>query len=277
MKALKKIALIVNPTKPKSQPLAERLCALAEKFGVKAVQMQSLKLGENDFEGFDAACVLGGDGTLLSCIKQALRADIPVFGINFGKLGFLATFKDSISDWDFKFILDGNYKVSERALLSAKAKGKSYVALNDIVVRATAPVGMYEAIMHCDGEYLADYSADGVIVSTPTGSTAYNLSAGGPLLTPQLNAYVLTPICPHALANRSIIFDASSVLDIESPTQSGDVFIDGERILTLAPGEKIRIEANSKKIKFLRAISHSHFKILQNKLGWAENPRGNRK
>ncbi len=273
MNRIENIVFVINKLKEKSLPLAEKLSLYAKELGAKSKILDVEKLSLGSFEGCDVCCVLGGDGTLLSCLEYVLEKDIAIFGINFGKLGFLTTFTDNISQEEFSSILEGEYKISTRSLLSLNSKNGKFYALNDIVIRDNNHQRMYKATVYANGEYLADYFADGIILATPTGSTAYNLSAGGPLITPNLNAFVLTPICPHALSNRSVIFDGDRQLSIESKIQAGNVYIDGNFKLSIAQNEKINVKIADKKIKFLRALGHSHFKLLRTKLAWAEDPR----
>ncbi|MFI3291060.1 MAG: NAD(+)/NADH kinase [Opitutales bacterium] len=273
MNSIKNIVFVTNKLKEKSLPLAEKLVGYAEGIGLETKILDVENLEHKQFEGVELCCVLGGDGTLLSCLEYVIEKDIAIFGINFGKLGFLATFTDDICQEDFISILQGEHKISTRSLLSLTKGQDSFLALNDIVIRDNNHQRMYRATVYANDEYIADYFADGIILATPTGSTAYNLSAGGPLLTPNLNAFLLTPICPHALSNRSIIFDGARQIAIESKVQGGNIYIDGNFKLAIAQNEKIFVKIADKKIRFLRALGHSHFKLLRTKLAWAEDPR----
>ena len=272
MKALENIIFVANDSKPMSIPLANRLLGVS-KSKIKTSKLVLIsEMKDSDFDNCDACCVLGGDGTILSCVTSVVNRNIPIFGVNLGKLGFLATFQDSITDEDFLDLIGGNYRISERFLIAAKFKDKEIIALNDVIIKQKHTCDMLLSRVYADDEFLADYSSDGLIVSSPTGSTAYNLSAGGPLLRPKSKALILTPICPHTLSNRSIIFDDSSILEIEALTDGNIIVVDGKDYAMMQKGERIRITMSDKTLGFVRNKDHTYFKLLRNKLGWAKNP-----
>lgn len=270
---MRKILFVVNKTKQKAREIAERLSNVALKAGMEIELCSDFPVPESAFAGADICCVVGGDGTILSCVNAVADCGIPIFGINLGKLGFLAHYSDSIDDESFLTLAMGEGRFLERELLEAKVDGHSFVALNDFAIKASGAATVSGLSVNADGEFIADYLGDGLIFSTPTGSTAYNLSAGGPLIHPKAKVFVMTPICPHTLSNRSLVYDASAKIKISCI--SGDcVFVSDGRIVANFPRyAQADIFISSKTVKFSRLHGHSHFSILRSKLGWAEDPR----
>ena len=270
---MRKILFVVNKTKHKAREIAERLSNVALKAGMEIELCLNFPVPESAFAGADICCVVGGDGTILSCVNAVADCGIPIFGINLGKLGFLAHYSDSIDDESFLTLAMGEGRFLERELLEAKVDGHSFVALNDFAVKTSGAATASGLSVNADGEFIADYLGDGLIFSTPTGSTAYNLSAGGPLVHPKAKVFVMTPICPHTLSNRSLVYDASAKIKISCI--SGDcVFVSDGRIVANFPRcAQADIFISSKTVKFSRLHGHSHFSILRSKLGWAEDPR----
>ena len=270
---MRKILFVVNKTKHKAREIAERLSNVALKAGMEIELCSDFPVPESAFAGTDICCVVGGDGTILSCVNAVADCGIPIFGINLGKLGFLAHYSDSIDDESFLTLAMGEGRFLERELLEAKVDGHSFVALNDFAIKTSGAATASGLSVNADGEFIADYLGDGLIFSTPTGSTAYNLSAGGPLVHPKAKVFVMTPICPHTLSNRSLVYDASAKIKISCI--SGDcVFVSDGRIVANFPRcAQADIFISSKTVKFSRLHGHSHFSILRSKLGWAEDPR----
>lgn len=270
---MRKILFVVNKTKQKAREIAERLSNVALKAGMEIELCSDFPVPESAFADADICCVVGGDGTILSCVNAVADCGIPIFGINLGKLGFLAHYSDSIDDESFLTLAMGEGRFLERELLEAKVDGHSFVALNDFAIKASGAATASGLSVNADGEFIADYLGDGLIFSTPTGSTAYNLSAGGPLVHPKAKVFVMTPICPHTLSNRSLVYDASAKIKISCI--SGDcVFVSDGRIVANFPRcAQADIFISSKTVKFSRLHGHSHFSILRSKLGWAEDPR----
>lgn len=266
----KRLLFVVNRDKHRAGELAARLSGLARSAGFDTDIASSHPLGEDAFRGFDLCCVIGGDGTILGCVNGAAKYNVPVFGINLGKLGFMATFTDAIGDGDFLDAIRGGSESDERSLLAADFGSGEHLALNEFVIKSANVAGIASLRVSADGEFVSDFVGDGLIFSTPTGSTAYNLSANGPLLHPRARAYVLTSICPHTLSNRSIVFADSSSVEV---TGSGALLIaDGSPVGTWDPQRPLKIYTSDKKIKFLRPHARSHFSVLRTKLGWAAVP-----
>lgn len=226
----------------------------------------------------DLIIVVGGDGTLLHAARSLASAQIPMLGINRGRLGFLV----DVSPNDIATVLDeilaGQYKEEFRFQLHAEVVRDGIViaesdAFNDVVVHVRDVVRMIELDTYVDGRYLNTQRADGLIVATPTGSTAYALSGGGPILHPSLNAIVLVPVCPHTLTNRPIVVDAESRIEIkvcERNNPPARVSFDGQANVKLLTKDCIKIRRQSHLLRLIQPVDHDYFEILRAKLRWSE-------
>jgi NAD+ kinase len=226
----------------------------------------------------DLAIVVGGDGTLLSAARRLVDHEIPLLGINLGRLGFLVDISPDAIDSALGPVLEGHFEVEERFLLHAQVGTEpSVLALNDVVLHKWNIARMIEFETWIDGRFVYTQRSDGVIISTPTGSTAYALSGGGPLLAPSLDAIALVPICPHTLSNRPIVVHAGSTIDISvcGNTDPADVRItsDGADITRIALGQRLRVRRHGIPIRLLHPLGHDHYDVLRAKLGWGEHPR----
>jgi len=225
----------------------------------------------------DVIIVLGGDGTMLSVARLVGEKGIPILGVNIGGLGFLtAVQKDELYDVLGK-VFTGECPVEERIMLTACVFRHSeciaeYLVVNDVVVNKGALARIIDLETYIDHNYVATFKADGLIVSTPTGSTAYALSAGGPILYPTLNCVVLAPICPHTLTNRPIVLPDNVVVDIVLRSQNEDVFltIDGQVGFSLRQGDTVEVKKSQFKTKLFNPCERDYFQILRNKLKWGE-------
>jgi NAD+ kinase len=225
----------------------------------------------------DFIVVLGGDGTMLSVARLVGEKGIPILGVNIGGLGFLtAVQKDEIFEVLEK-VITGECPVEERIMLSACVFRHSeciseYIAVNDVVVNKGALARIIDLETYIDHKYVATFKADGLIVSTPTGSTAYALSAGGPILYPTLNSIVLAPICPHTLTNRPIVLPDDVRVEIVLRSENEDVFLtlDGQVGFSLRQGDTIEVRKSQYKSKFFIPCERDYFEILRTKLKWGE-------
>jgi NAD+ kinase len=228
----------------------------------------------------DLVVVLGGDGTLLSvadCVGAA-GVDVPILGVNFGSLGFLteATLPELYPS--LEAALNGQARVEERLMLRATTirAGEAlpeHLALNDVVITKAARARMTDLSVSVGDEFVTRVKADGLIVATPTGSTAYNLAAGGPIVQPVVDAIVLTPIAPHMLTNRPIVIPASSLVRVQPMMAERDelyVTFDGQAGYELQAGDEVRIRCADRRVRLLRHSSRSYFEILRQKLKWNE-------
>ncbi|MCF7568336.1 NAD kinase [Sabulilitoribacter arenilitoris] len=229
---------------------------------------------------FDLLVSVGGDGTILRAITFVQNLGIPIIGINTGRLGFLATIQVDGIESAIQDIIDGKYKISDRSLLAIETTPENKditslnFALNEIAVSRKNTTSMITVDTHLDGEYLTSYWSDGLIVSTPTGSTGYSLSCGGPVITPGTNSFVLTPIAPHNLSARPLVIpDTTEIqLRVNGREEQHLVSLDS-RIATLDNGTLIKIKKAPFKIKMIDLLNESFLTTLRKKLLWGEDKR----
>lgn len=224
----------------------------------------------------DLVIVVGGDGTLLHAASYLSEKDVPLLGINRGRLGFLVDVSPEHIERELDEILAGELFEERRFILSTEIirDGRAIyrgVAVNDVVVHRSDVARMIELDTFVNSLYVNTHRADGVIISTPTGSTAYALSSGGPLLYPDLEAITLVPICPHTLSNRPIVVKADSVIDVtltDPSEREGQVTMDGQRRHHLEGRDGVRIKRHPVPLRLIHPKHHDHFEILRAKLGW---------
>lgn len=228
----------------------------------------------------DIAIVLGGDGTMLNAARQLARYRVPLVGVNQGRLGFMTDIARSDMLSCMEDLLDGRFVPENRMLLDAEVMRDgvsvlSNLALNDVVVDKGAIGRMIEFELFIDGQFIYNLRSDGLIVSTPTGSTAYSLSANGPILHPQVSGIALVPLCPHALTNRPILVGDRNEIEIRiiHATDSRAHF-DGQVTVDLRPGDAVCIRRSDYSICFLHPPGYSYFAMLRQKLQWSERPKG---
>ena len=270
MSRLRRIAFVVNRAKPRADELAGVLMAMAESRDAEAVRVESHPVPEDSLKGFDACCVIGGDGTILGAVAEAARHGVPIFGINRGKLGFLANYPAESATHDFAAVLDGEYARAELSLLECVSRdGRVHTALNDIVMKTPDVFRMVKLAVYSGREFVNTYRADGLVFSTPTGSTAYNLGAGGPLILPEAGVFAMTPICPHTLTNRAVIFPDTAEIRIEKEDPESPVVVSVDGLDPLA-GDlfPLVVRVSEKRLPILRPRGLSHFDILRAKLKW---------
>lgn len=230
----------------------------------------------NNFNSkIDIVIVVGGDGTFLAASRHFSKENIPLLGINTGRLGFLAQIqKHEINDGIEKLI-QGKFKIEERLMIQAKSQeNKQYEALNDIVIRGSSITRAAKLFMYINDNHVCDYVADGLIIATPTGSTAYTLSAGGPVLHPTLNAFVIVPICPHALTARPLVVPSTEKVKIELKTPNENFLLtaDGQKNVTITGSKTISIEKCDYNAKLISIENNDFYCILRNKLHWGISP-----
>ena len=225
----------------------------------------------------DLVIAIGGDGTMLKASRSLCNFDVPLLGINLGHVGFLADIPaDNISK-KLDEIMNENYVEDTRFLLSGQVFRKNKCiyegeALNDIVIQKWNIAHLLELETYINGSFVHIHRSDGMIVSSPTGSTAYALAGGGPIVQPTLDALLLVPICPHSLTNRPIVIDGKSSIEIVITTRETDnarLAIDGEVKLELASNDRIKVNKNDKSIKLIHPSEHDQFHILREKLNWS--------
>lgn len=271
MKPIQTITFAVNSSKPGAAKAAENIAKVAESNGCKTKISQKYPLPKDALEGQDLCCSIGGDGTLLGVLDAALQSDCAVLGINMGKLGFLSTFNEEEASRDLPNLIKGNYSIAERSVLSCRnVSGKTIYGLNDVVIKESQGIGLIRLCVSADDKPVSEYHCDGLIFSTPTGSTAYNLSAGGPIIGPTVRAIAMTPICPHTFGNRSVIFDDSTGIKIESDDSNIEhrITIDGRIRFKTENNFPIELTIADKKLRIMQNPDHAHFAIVRNKLNW---------
>lgn len=218
--------------------------------------------------------VLGGDGTILSIGRNAAKFDVPLLGINLGTLGFLTDVEKTGASSSISKVLNGDYKIEKRIMLEANiinenTASESYIALNDVCVTRGVFSKIVDLHIHVNNDYVDTFRADGVIVSTPTGSTAYNLSAGGPILKPDTKMFAITPICPHALHARSIVISAEDIVTVEIGSHSrGDLLIsvDGQTGSPLKIDDIIKIKRSKYYTSIIKTNDLGFYDVLRQKL-----------
>lgn len=257
--------------------LSDRLKKFEDQFN--GTLKQSTFLPENELvKSSDMVLSLGGDGTMLSSAFQVRHSSTPLVGVNIGKLGFLAEFDlDSFNDF-LGEIKNGKYIIEERMALIGKVKGaeeSDLYAINDIVIDKGPWQKMIELTIKIGDDYVSTFSADGIIVATPTGSTGYSLSAGGPIVAPTAKVIALSPIAPHTLNMRPLVVssDQKIMINVKSPHEKIQVSCDGQRVYTYPSPATIYIERSSQPVKLVHSSKTNYFEILRNKLYWGLDVR----
>lgn len=276
------ILLIQNPAKAQAKELAHSVTQFLQerKTTVFAPREQAGELGVQPYSNdvhVDLTVSLGGDGSILKIIHEFPDLDAPIMGINLGTLGFLADIGLPGMYESLELVLQGQYTVQERLMIEGNTGNqKPCFAVNEIVAHRGTNHTLIDLALHVDGRYLNTFSADGVIVATPSGSTAYSLSAGGPILTPELDSIVITPICPHAISNRPIVLRLHDKIEIECLSDHSPVEIscDGICHISLAARQKFIIRPSVRKFRLVIMKDHDYFETLRTKLGWTGTLKG---
>ncbi len=225
----------------------------------------------------DLLIVLGGDGTLLSAARALGNHKVPILAVNLGGLGFLTSVTLDELYPLLEQVVAGKHRTSERMMLDATIMrggqaAEMQCALNDAVVNKAALARMLDFDVHVDGNHVGRYRADGLVVATPTGSTAYSLAAGGPIIDPDLDAFVITPICPHMLTNRPLVVPDTARIDLDFTAADEPVYItlDGQIGFQLKPKDRVTITKSKSRVALVRPPSKTYFEVLRNKLKWGE-------
>lgn len=264
-----------------SEYLTDHQCSvMLEAETASMVANQHLPIASLDKIGreCDLAIIVGGDGTLLNAARNLVDYNVPILGVNLGRLGFLVDISPEDLTRRLDELLAGKYEEEHRILLSAVIHHKDGSisksdAFNDVVVHKWDVARMVETETYINGKFLNNMRADGLIVSTPTGSTAYALSGGGPILQPDLDALVLVPICPHTMSFRPIVIDGESKIEIivKDSTAKAQITCDGQINLGLVSGDKVLIQRKDRVVRLIHPCKHDHYEILRAKLRWGEN------
>ena len=227
----------------------------------------------------DIVLALGGDGTMLAAAREIGAYETPLLGVNLGGLGFLAEIAVENLYANLEQLIDGQYQIQERMVLASQVckpkDATQYHALNDIVLNRQGNSRVLKFDVSIDGVYFCTYNADGLIVSTPTGSTAYSLSVGGPIVVPAVDTLILSPICPHTLTARPTVISATSHVQIDVLSEDADAFLsmDGQVNVPIVPGCQVEIKRADYHVKLVTFYDHNYFELLRKKLQWGALPR----
>lgn len=273
MPPIRRLAFVVNTEKPGAAKLARELIAIARTVGVRRIKSRpARKLPHGYFKGCDAGCIIGGDGTLLGAVSEAAHAGVPLIGVNQGSLGYLTSFSPDEARLCFGEVLLGHYRIAQRTLLECRTGPRRRdLALNDVLIKAEVNSQLVRLEVCADGELVTDYLCDGLVFSTPTGSTAYNLSAGGPIVHPAAGVIAMTPICPHTLSNRTIVFKDTVKLSVLncSPGSRLLVALDGQRNRGVVKGSSIKVTVAKRHLGLVQRRDYRHFGVMRAKLKWS--------
>ena len=262
-----RIGLVANPEKDTSQELVREAIGLIEKSGRTAVLENDLaKLAAST----DLLMVFGGDGTMLRVAREIAGSNTPIVGINTGSLGFLTDVQAHQLPLALEQIWEGKTQLETRPLIEAIGPSFTKLALNDFVVTRGALPRLIELDVAVNGDALTRYRCDGLIVCSPTGSTAYSLAAGGAVISPDAEVFAITPICPHTLSNRSVIVSLNSTIMVKALSQRVETILsaDGQPPTTLSAGDEITIRRSRHNIRLLHLAGSSFFDTLRRKLAW---------
>jgi len=279
------IGILANPHKTESIPAVKALREALQTRGVSSVLDEETAALAGESGGIrtdcfaqhvDVAVVIGGDGTMLNAVSRLGVFDAPVAGINIGRLGFLTTCTDDEIGEFADAVASQNYSISVRTMLEAivhRAGGEPLVfkALNEVTLARGDTGRLVSLVAKVNGELLNAYRADGLIVATPTGSTAYSLSAGGPLVSPPAGVFLMTPICPHSLSQRSLVLADSCVVELSSDdAETGPMIftVDGRESIPIEAGDRIEVKKSAQSFQLLRLEGRSFYEALRQKLGW---------
>jgi NAD+ kinase len=265
---VEKVCIIYNEDKDEAKNLYKESLNFFRKKGIEILNLEEI-------EQCTLAVVIGGDGTLLRASKKLLKnQDLNVIAINAGNLGFLTEIKKEDAFETYQRYLNGNYEIEERRYLEVKIREKNLNVLNELVIsKGGVRTKMLKIDVNSKDDYINTYRADGVIFSTPTGSTAYSLSAGGPIIVPSLKALVITPIAPHNLTARPIVIDGKEELNIKirEENRMGYLIIDGETCYKIDSKDTITLKYSPLKLKLVLPIERNYYNVLREKLKWGDN------
>ena len=278
-----KVAVIANPQNEQAPPALRQICEALAARGIETVleKESAALLGQEGFvrswEGAELVISLGGDGTLLDTVHKMGNCDVPVAGVNIGTLGFLTACTAADINEFAAAVAEREHVVVNRAALRVSMTDVSgqdhvFMALNEVVLMRGGTGRLISLEARVNGELLNRYRADGLIVATPTGSTAYSLAAGGPLIDEQAGVLVITPICPHSLSDRSLVLGDDSLIELKANQRHSDSIlftVDGREVLHLGESGIVRVERAPAPLKIVRLPNHSFYETLRGKLGWS--------
>ena len=272
---MKNIGININTTKDKDGKIIKYVKDIVSKY-VDDTNIYTFKdaigLDNIKYNDLDIIIALGGDGTILRTSRNLNNSSIPILGVNIGNLGFLSSVELLEFENAMKRFIEDDYYVEDRMMLKCtlpyREKPEEYIALNDIVVSKGTLARVVKYELHIDNKFYIDFTGDGLIIATPTGSTAYSLSAGGPIIYPNLDVIALTPICPLSLSMRTIVLDSKSKISISIKSEHESIFLtpDGQRAIKLNNYEKILVSVSDKKCRLVKFNDYNYFSILRKKI-----------
>ena len=279
---IKSIGVLLRPSTPELKDKFFQIKEIFESHDIDVV-IDTVSGGMIDVMGqeFSIMCksvdmlvTLGGDGTLISAVRRSNRYNVPVLGVHAGKLGFLADFDIDELDAFIPKLKNGDFRIDKRAMLQASIHSKNgvkeVVAFNDIVLTRPSISNMIHLETSVDGRPFNTYYGDGVIVSTPTGSTAYNLSCGGPVLFPLTQVFVVTPISPHSLTQRPVVLPGQYEIEVKTPEKSALALVDGQEMYEFGDEDIIKIHLAKESARLIHRNEFNYFDVLKEKLSWGE-------
>jgi NAD+ kinase len=278
---IRKVLIVINSRMDDVKSVVRSIQVFAAERGIETVFLDfSNHTPAEDISDVDLAISLGGDGTLLSCARMLNSRQVPILAVNMGDFGFITEVgKNELIDTWGKF-LEGRLSVSERLMLSVSvhrngAEVASFVGLNEAVIGTRGISRMIRLKIFLSDAYMGGYRADGVIIATPTGSTAYSMAAGGPILHPEMDAFILTPICPFTLSNRPTVVPANEVMrvEVEEPQKVETVLtMDGQESFPLLPKDSLLIRRAQHKARIIHTDKRTFYDVLRTKLNWTGEP-----
>lgn len=279
---IKRVGIVLRPSTPELKEMFLEAKRIFESHNIE-VMIDHISGGMIDVMGqpFEMMCrncdflvTIGGDGTLISAVRRSYEYQLPVLGIHAGKLGFLADLDFGELDDFLQKMLEGECRIDQRAMLQATISTKQgvseIVAFNDIVLTRPSISKMIHLETSVEGRAFNTYYGDGVVISTPTGSTAYNLSAGGPVMFPLTNVFALTPICPHSLTQRPVVLPGHFEIEITTPDASALVIVDGQDMVEITDKDTVTIKLASSTAQLIHRKEFNYFEVLKEKLGWGK-------
>ena len=277
LKDVKKAGIVLKPSSPELKDTYLKIKDLFEKSEIE-ILLEDNSANMIDLKGLplrelcqkvDFLISVGGDGTLLSVVRKSFRYDKPVLGINLGTLGFLTDISMEELPTFIKDFKNSKYKIDNRMMVEGSVNLNKFVAFNDIVISRKSISSMIKISAKIDGKPFNSYYGDGVIISTPTGSTAYNLSVGGPIVYPLTEAFIVTPVAPHSLTQRPLVMPADFEIEFKIiDNQGAVVIVDGQDIYEVEQNQSIKIKIASKKAKMIHRLQRNYFEVLNKKLRW---------
>ncbi len=271
---MKRLGIIPNPQRDLGLALTGRTAAQLRALGAEVLLPEEFagaapgaayRPAEEIYREAEAVLTVGGDGTIIHSARRAAQYGTPVLGINCGHLGFIAELEAEEIPL-LAGLLRGEYRIEERSMLAVTAGEKTFDCLNDAVVSRGEVSKIVDLTLRRDGNLVEQYRADGLIVATPTGSTAYSLSAGGPIVEPTLRLLLATPICPHALSSRTLLFSENSTLEVMVHSEDTHLTVDGEISVPVAPEQPVVIRLSERRVKLLRLRETEFFEVMHRKL-----------